>query len=86
MKKMINVFSYPRITIMGNSASFDKRIEEQEMYVRSNFQNVKNQLNTDIKSYKYSDQQIKGKLREHFHGIRNNNNYILNNTWKNVKI
>jgi len=70
---------------MGNSASFDERVQKQESFVNSHFKTVKKQLNKDINVYQYSDKQIKGKLREHYHGIRNNNHYILDNTWKDVK-
>lgn len=67
---------------MGNSASFDKRTIEQEKYVYSKFDEVKSQLQNG----RYSDNQIKAKLRLHYHGNKNNDDYILRTSWNNVKL
>ena len=67
---------------MGSSVSFDRRIEEQEQYVNSKFNNVKKQMNECT----YSDSQIRSKLREHYYKTDKNDNYILYSTWKTVKI
>jgi hypothetical protein len=64
---------------MGNSSSYES-ISKQEHYVNSNLKKVKNTL---IGS-KYSDAQIRGKLRNEYHGC-NNDKYILKKDWNSVK-
>ena len=67
---------------MGNSASFERHINEQEQFVQSKITNVRNQL----KGCGYSDNQIKGKLRQHFNGTGKSNDYIMDYQWKKVRI
>lgn len=66
---------------MGNSASFNNRIDKQEQYVDRNFEKVKNQLNKD-----YTSLQIKAKLRQEYHRNSNNNDYIMAHVWNSVRL
>lgn len=67
---------------MGNSQSFDDRINDQEMYVKEKLNDVKQQLS----SYNYTDSQIKGKLRQEYNKNYGSNDYITNHRWENVKL
>jgi hypothetical protein len=65
---------------MGGRISKDT-IQRQENYVERNFISVRK----DNVSRGYSDQQIRGKLRNDYHGVRNNNDYVLNSDWTKMR-
>ena len=67
---------------MGNSASFERHINEQERYVESKINNIRTQL----RGQGYSDNQIKGKLRQQYNNTGNNNDYIMDYQWRKVKL
>lgn len=72
---------------MGGSQSVsvgDRRIKDQEMYVSRNFQNAKKQLNRHGYS-EYTDTQIRGKLRQTYHGNTGGNDYIMKHRWEKIK-
>jgi hypothetical protein len=65
---------------MGGGISKDS-IRRQEKYVESNFTSARKNSN----SRGYSDNQIRGKLRNDYHGIRNNNDYVLSSDWSKIR-
>lgn len=65
---------------MGNSASFQKRIDIQEKYVHDNFESIRQRLSKKD----YTDSQIRGKLRQEYHG-NTSNDYITQYRWKSVR-
>lgn len=65
---------------MGNSASFHKRIDTQEQYVNDNFESIRQRLSKKD----YTDNQIRGKLRQEYHGYTSND-YIAQYRWKSVR-
>jgi hypothetical protein len=67
---------------MGSSVSLDKHIDEQEKFVDSKMQTVKNQL----RGKGYTDTQIRGKLRQQYNRYGKNNDYILDYEWSKVKL
>lgn len=67
---------------MGCSQSIADRIDDQEMYVSEKFYNAKQQLH----GYGYTDSQIKGKLRQAYHGNTDGNDYIMKHRWENIKL
>ncbi len=65
---------------MGGGISKDY-IQRQEKYVNGNFSSVRNNSNNKG----YSDNQIRGKLRNDYHGTRNNNEYVLISDWSKIR-
>ena len=65
---------------MGGSISKDS-IQRQENYVKRNFTSARN----NSSSSGYSDGQIRGKLRNDYHGVRNNNDYVLSSDWTKMR-
>jgi hypothetical protein len=65
---------------MGGGISKDS-VGHQENYVNSNFSSVRNNSN----SRGYSDNKIRGKLRNDYHGARNNNDYVLSSDWSKIR-
>lgn len=66
---------------MGNSTSFNRRIEQQEEYVR---RRMNEPDMSDLKHRffkegypKYNDHQIKGYLRQEYYRQRKPNSYVL---------
>jgi hypothetical protein len=65
---------------MGGRISKDS-IRRQENYVEGNFTSARK----DSNSRGYSDNQIRGKLRNDYYGARNNNDYVLASDWSKIR-
>jgi hypothetical protein len=65
---------------MGGGISTDS-VRRQENYVECNFASVRNNNRNSC----YSDRQIRGKLRNEYHGVRNNNDYVLSSDWTKMR-
>ena len=72
---------------MGSSQSI--YVEQQERYVRNNYNKVANELKNVEKNYTYSRGQIEGKLRQCYAGsdlsFDNRNSYITQYNWSKTK-
>ncbi len=75
---------------MGNSSSsssMKESIRRQEAYVSANFDKCYASANSSARGYgssgstTYSANQVRGKLRQEFHGGGRNNDYVLNQHW-----
>ena len=70
----------------SSSSSTSSSVMRQEQYVDKHFQNIRNNPN----SSNYSNAQIRGKLRQEFHGSFSgsasaSNNYISAHDWSNIR-
>lgn len=63
------------------SRGFDGYIERQEAYVRAHAREVREKLGYG----RYTDNQIKCKLRQEYHGGGKCNDYISQNDWQNIR-
>jgi hypothetical protein len=75
---------------MGGGPSI--HVERQEQFVRENLQKFKKEVNSPqryMTEYRYSDEQVKGKLRQLYHNTdtlkENRYAYINETTWGNAK-
>lgn len=70
---------------MGLCVSTDRAIERQEKYVRARMKEddmvkisqMRGSLFHGKDARKYNDNQIRGYLRQEYHGTRKHNNYVL---------
>ena len=65
---------------MGQGIS-SSSVKQQENYVDRNFKSVRDSKH----SSGYSDNQIRGKLRNDYHGVRNNNDYVCSSDWSKMR-
>ena len=62
---------------MGStSSSFDRRIELQERFVRESLPMAQEKLGN-----RYTEKQIKGKLRQEYNGAGYGDGYVLQSDW-----
>jgi hypothetical protein len=73
---------------MGNNySSTMDHIAKQEKYVNDNITKVRNNCKRQGMEYKYSDSQLKGKLREDYYRTSNtstSNKYVLSDDWEKI--
>ncbi len=77
---------------MGNSSSTSSYLEEsvrkQEAYVSANFDKCYASANSAARGYgssgstTYSANQVRGKLRQEYHGAGRSNDYVLSQHWR----
>ncbi len=79
MKRFVFIAKHKNIK-MGGHISKDS-IQRQDKYVENNFTCARK----DSNSRGYSDNQIRGKLRNDYHGVRNNNDYVLASDWSKIR-
>ena len=62
---------------MGNSSSHNNRIASQEAHVNKELSTIKS--SSSYNSSKYTDNQIRGALRQDYNGFRSNssNDYVM---------
>ncbi len=65
---------------MGQKISSES-IDRQESYVNKEYAKI----SSSAKTMGYSDNQIKGKLRNDYHNRSNNNNYITSSDWSKLR-
>ena len=75
---------------MGSSPStLQHKIENQEAFVKKNFADAKKYFSSQNVGFKnacrYSDYQIKMKLRQEYYKHSHNNEYITDYDWKKYK-
>lgn len=87
--KLIFYFSFKIKNKMGNEA-MQIRIEKQEKWVNEQYQNMggyngKWSNIISLNGNKYSNRQIKSKLRQEYHNKSEPNSYILDSDWEKIK-
>jgi hypothetical protein len=72
----------------NNSSSSINKIASQEKYVSDNLSKVRYNCNCQGMESKYSNRQLRNKLREDYYSSYRSslsNNYVLSNDWEKIK-